>query len=127
LPAQAIFLGGLGRPERAILLEFHLGCPVTMPRSRRRGLIVFGPSGTSLPPNNSADLLVDIITAAAEAHRQAGDRDIRFERRRVDETAHKRWCRATDAQEFFKSDTFLQFMELFGMKADSVFGRIRAL
>jgi hypothetical protein len=74
-----------------------------------------------------ADLLVDIITTAAEAHRQAGDRDIRFERRRVDETAHKRWSRATDAREFFKSDTFLQFMELFGMKADSVFGRVQAL
>jgi hypothetical protein len=91
--------------------------------SRRRGANDrFAPEAV----DGCADLLVDMITTTAEAHRQAGDQHIRSERRWVDETAHKRWSRATDAGEFCRPDTFQELMELYGMKTDAVFGRIEA-
>jgi hypothetical protein len=76
------------------------------------------------PVDAYADLMVEIVATAAEAYHQAGDKNIKFERRRVDETAHKRWSRATDAREFFRSQTFVEMMQIFGMEPSKVFDRI---
>src|SRR5258706_10093795 len=53
-------LGGFRRRERAILLEFHLGCMIAMRMASAGRFSPLAPPGMSLPPNNSFRFFDDL-------------------------------------------------------------------
>jgi hypothetical protein len=57
---KQFLLGGLGRSERALLLEFHLGCMIAMATASARRRSPLRPRDMSLPPNNSFGLFDDL-------------------------------------------------------------------
>src|SRR6266550_1097804 len=63
-------LGGLGRRERAIPLEFHLGCMIARPMASAGRRSPLGPRGMSCPPDDDFRFLDDLY-----AVRSTGESD----------------------------------------------------